>query len=159
MNQSSLDKPAGLNVAFVQARWHAEIVDRCRLAFLEEIGRLTDDTAIVEVYDVPGAFEIPLQARSLAKTGAYAAVVGAAFVVDGGIYRHDFVAQSVLNGLMQAQLETEVPILSAVLTPHHFQETKEHRGFFFEHFKVKGREAARACVSVLAMRNTIPAVA
>ena len=101
MNQSSPNTTPKLTIAFIQARWHAEIVDQCRLAFLEEIGRQTDDTAVVEIIDVPGAFEIPLLAQNLAKTGAYAAIVGAAFVVDGGIYRHEFVAQSVVNGLMQ----------------------------------------------------------
>jgi 6,7-dimethyl-8-ribityllumazine synthase len=69
-------------------------------------------------------------------------VVGAAFVVDGGIYRHDFVASAVLDGLMRAQMDADVPVLSVVLTPHHFQDTAEH-------FKVKGREAARACMAVI----------
>ena len=105
------------------------------------------------VFDVPGAFEIPLMARTLAKTGKYDAVVGSAFVVDGGIYRHDFVADAVLSGLMQAQMDTDVPVLSAVLTPHQFQETEEHTRFFREHFKIKGREAAVACLSILELRR------
>ena len=157
MNQSSLDKSDALRIAFVQARWHADIVDECRKAFLDEIGRLTDMSAIVDVFAVPGAFEIPLQARSLAKSGRYAAVVGAAFVVDGGIYRHEFVAESVVAGLMQAQLEANVPILSAVLTPHHFHDSEEHRQFFLAHFKVKGREVAQACMSILAVRRQLSA--
>jgi 6,7-dimethyl-8-ribityllumazine synthase len=160
MNQSSQDKTqnenlAALRVAFLQARWHADIVDECRKAFIEEMTRLTNGTAIVEVFDVPGAFEIPLQARTLARTGKYAAVVGSAFVVDGGIYRHDFVAETVVAGLMQAQMETDVPVLSAVLTPHHFHDSAEHRRFFLEHIKVKGREAAEACVAVTATRQRI----
>ena len=56
----------------------------------------------VDVFDVPGAFEMPLLARDLAQTGRYGAVACAAFVVDGGIYRHDFVAQAVVDGLMRA---------------------------------------------------------
>ena len=98
---------------------------------------------------------IPLQARNLARTGRYAAIVACAFVVDRGIYRHDFVAQSVVSGLMQAQMETDVPVLSVVLTPHHFHESEEHRRFFLEHFRVKGREAARACLQVLEVREEI----
>jgi len=148
MNQSSPN--VSTTIAFIQARWHADIVDQCRDAFAAEIDRLTQGTAAVVVFDVPGAYEIPLLAKSLAKTGKYDAVVGSALVVDGGIYRHDFVAAAVVSGLMQAQLETDVPMLSAVLTPHLFHETAEHREFFLEHFKVKGREAAEACVSILA---------
>ncbi len=96
MNQSSHDQQAALCIAFVQARWHADIVDNCRAAFVAEIGRRTGGSATIEVFDVPGAFELPLQARSLARTGRYAAVVAAAFVVDGGIYRHDFIAEVVV---------------------------------------------------------------
>ena len=57
----------------------------------------------------PGAFEIPLHAKRLATSGRYAAVVGAGLVVDGGIYRHEFVADAVVNGLMRVQLDTDVP--------------------------------------------------
>ncbi len=159
MNQSSHDQQAARRIAFIQARWHADIVDRCRAAFVDEIGRRTEGAAAVEVFDVPGAFEIPLQARSLARTGRYAAVVGAAFVVDGGIYRHDFVAEAVVAGLMQAQMEVDLPILSAVLTPHHFQDTEAQRRFFLEHFKLKGREAAQACLEILALRDRLAAAA
>ncbi len=159
MNQSSHDEQAARRIAFIQARWHADIVDSCRAAFVDEIGRRTGGSAAVEVFDVPGAFEIPLQARSLARTGRFAAVVGAAFVVDGGIYRHDFVAEAVVAALMQAQMEVDLPILSAVLTPHHFQDTEAQRRFFLEHFKLKGREAAEACLEILALREKLAAAA
>ncbi len=159
MNQSSQDKPRAVHIAFVQARWHADIVERCQIAFVDEIDRLTNGSAAVEVFDVPGAFEIPLLARTLARTGRYAAIVGCAFVVDGGIYRHEFVAESVVAGLMQAQMDSDVPILSAVLTPHHFHETEEHRRFFLGHFQKKGRETAEACMAVLAVRGELLSVA
>lgn len=159
MNQSSPGEVSAPRLAFVQARWHADIVDQCKKAFLEEIGRLTKMSALVDVFDVPGAFEIPLQARSLARTGRYAAIVGCAFVVDGGIYRHEFVAETVVAGLMQAQMESDVPIFSAILTPHHFHESAEHRKFFLGHFKVKGREVAEACLSLLAARRDLASVA
>ena len=81
----------------------------------------------VDVIDVPGAFELPLAAKKLAETGKYASVAAAAFVVDGGIYRHDFVADAVVKGLMQVGLETGVPVLSVSLTPHQFQEDRSSR--------------------------------
>ena len=137
-------------IAVLRARWHADIVDQCVNAFTAELGALSQGGCEAEVFDVPGAYEIPLFAKRLAQSGRYAAILGCAFVVDGGIYRHDFVASSVLNGMMSVQLETGVPVLSAVLTPHHFQETAEHRRFFTEHFKAKGQEAAKACVEILA---------
>ena len=80
-----------------------------------------------------------------------------AFVVNGGIYRHEFVAQAVLDGMMSVQLATGVPVLSAVLTPHNFHDSAEHHRFFFDHFRVKGREAAGACVEILKARDLIAA--
>lgn len=138
--------------AFVKAAWHADIVDQS-LAGFQQVVAPTD----VDVFNVPGAFELPLFARDLAKTGRYDAVVAAAFVVDGGIYRHDFVAQAVVTGLMQAGLETGVPILSVSLTPHHFQETDHHIAIYKQHFIVKGREAANAALAVQSSRAVVAA--
>jgi 6,7-dimethyl-8-ribityllumazine synthase len=129
--------------AFVKANWHAEIVNRSLDGFLELI-----PSKQVDIFDVPGAFELPLMARDLALSGRYAAIAAAAFVVDGGIYRHDFVAQAVVNGLMRVCLDTGVPVLSVSLTPHHFQETEHHIGIFKAHFVEKGREAARAALLI-----------
>jgi 6,7-dimethyl-8-ribityllumazine synthase len=143
------DAPRGRRVAFVQAQWHSDIVHQARDAFLAEMKRLGVPLDTIDIFDVPGAFEIPLHAKRLALSGRYAAIVGAALVVDGGIYRHEFVANTVVNALMTVQLETNVPVLSAVLTPHHFHEHVEHRKYFHRHFAVKGTEAAEACVKTI----------
>jgi 6,7-dimethyl-8-ribityllumazine synthase len=146
---SATDVPRGHRIAFIEAQWHADIVHQARDAFLAEIERLGVPADTVDVFDVPGAFEIPLHAKRLANSGRYAAIVGCALVVDGGIYRHDFVASTVVGTLMALQLETNVPILSAVLTPHHFHEHVEHRKYFQRHFAIKGTEAAEACVKTI----------
>lgn len=138
--------------AFIKANWHADIVSRALDGFLELI-----PAASVDVFDVPGAFEIPLLARDLAASGRYGAVAAAALVVDGGIYRHDFVAQAVVDGLMRAGLDTGVPVLSVSLTPHHFQETDHHRRIYAEHFVEKGREAARAAMMIGRTRQMLAA--
>lgn len=141
--------PSGTRFAFVEACWHADIVQRAREAFIEEMARHGVAPEAIDVFRVPGAFEIPLHARRLAKSGKYAGIVGCALVVDGGIYRHDFVAQTVVKALMQVQLEVDVPIFSAVLTPHHFHEHAEHRKYFSDHFLIKGTEAAQACAQAV----------
>ncbi|CAN5673483.1 6,7-dimethyl-8-ribityllumazine synthase [soil metagenome] len=141
--------PSGTRVAFIEACWHADIVQRARDAFIVELTRHGVAPEAIDVIRVPGAYEIPLHARRLARSGRYDAIVGCALVVDGGIYRHDFVARAVVDALMQVQLETDVPIMSAVLTPHHFHEHAEHRKYFSDHFLVKGTEAAQACAQTL----------
>ncbi len=133
-------------IAFIKARWHSDIVDRAYDGFMTQA-----DAWDVVAFDVPGAFEMPLLAQRLAGSGDYAAVVCAALVVDGGIYRHDFVAAAVVDGLMRVQLDTGVPVFSVSLTPHHFQPTAEHVAFFSEHFIKKGAEAAEAVAQVLAL--------
>ena len=145
----AITAPDQQRFAFVEAQWHSDIVHQARDAFLEEMERLGVTRDRIDVLDVPGAFEIPLHAKRLALSGRYAAVVGCALVVDGGIYRHEFVATTVVNALMTLQLETGIPMLSAVLTPHHFHEHAEHRKYFHRHFAVKGTEAAQACVATV----------
>ena len=142
--------PFAGRVAFIQACWHKDIVDQCRLGFVAELARRGVSDNHVDVFEVPGAFEIPLQAKLLARTGRYAAIVAAALVLDGGIYRYDLVCEAVINGLMRVQLDCDVPVLSAVLTPQHFHEHAEHVRFFREHFVVKGTEAASACAATIA---------
>lgn len=136
-------------VAFVQASWHREVVEECRIAFLEEIGLRGIARAQVDLFEVPGSFEIPLHAQILAKTRRYTAIVAAGLVVDGGIYRHEFVADTVIKALMEVQLRTEVPIFSAVLTPQQFHESAVHVDFFRRHFTIKGVEVAEACANTL----------
>jgi 6,7-dimethyl-8-ribityllumazine synthase len=147
---SSSQALPGQRVAFIQSGWHREIVDQCRFAFMKEMAAKGFSEWQVDVFDVPGAFEIPLHAKLLAKTGRYGAIVAAGFVVDGGIYRHEFVAGAVIDALMRVQLDTEVPVISAVLTPQHFHEHATHAEFFHKHFVVKGTEAANACWATMA---------
>jgi 6,7-dimethyl-8-ribityllumazine synthase len=136
-------------VAFVQSSWHRDVVAECRIAFLDEIEARHIARDRVDIFEVPGSFEIPLHAQLLAKTRRYTAIVAAGLVVDGGIYRHEFVADTVIKALMDVQLRTEVPVFSAVLTPQQFHETQPHIEFFRKHFAVKGIEVADACASTL----------
>ncbi len=135
-------------IAFIKARWHSDVVDRAHDGFLAEQQRLIPGATVV-AFDVPGAFEMPLLAKKLAQTGKYDAVVAAALVVDGGIYRHDFVATAVVTGLMNVGLETGVPCFSVSLTPHNYQETELLTGFYRDHFVKKGAEAANAVHQIL----------
>jgi 6,7-dimethyl-8-ribityllumazine synthase len=111
-----------------------------------ELRRLGRPENLIDFFEVPGAFEIPLQAR----TSRYIAIIAAGFVVDGGIYRHEFVFDAVISALMRVQLETDVPIISAVLTPQRFHGHEEHKRFFHEHFVMNGTEAAKACSATIA---------
>lgn len=144
--------------AFIQSSWHEDIVDQGRIGFLAEMAEHGVDGSAIDQLTVPGAFEIPLHVQKLAQSGNYAAIVCCGLVVDGGIYRHDFVASAVIDGLMRVQLDTGVPVFSVVLTPLHFHEHGEHRRFFTGHFLIKGKEAAQACVQTVASLQQVAAL-
>lgn len=146
---------ASARIAIISAGWHADIVGQSRQACLDELLSQGVPPDAIERFELPGAFEIPLHAKTLAESGRFDAVIACALVVDGGIYRHDFVAHAVIDGLMRVQLDTGVPVFSAVLTPHHFHEHAEHAAFFGQHFVKKGVEVARACLQTLAARQRL----
>ncbi len=148
---------SGTRIAVIQSSWHSDIVNQGRDAFQAEMQTLGTHTDSIDLFKVPGAFEIPLHVQKLARTGRYAAIVACGFVVNGGIYRHDFVADAVIKGLMNVQLDSGVPVFSVVLTPLHFHEHADHQTFFANHFVTKGREAARACVQTLESLRAIEA--
>jgi 6,7-dimethyl-8-ribityllumazine synthase len=134
-------------VAFVQASWHREVVEECRIAFLGEIEARGIARAQVDLFEVPGSFEIPLHVQVLAKTRRYTAIVAAGLVVDSGA--RGFVADTVIRALMDVQLRTEIPVFSAVTAPDDFRETDERAAFFRQHFAEKGVSVAAACAETL----------
>ena len=131
-------------VAFVQSAWHRDVVAEGRIAFLTEIEARHIARAQIDIFEVPGSFEIPLHAQILAKTRRYTAIIAAGLVIDD-----EYVADTVIKALMDVQLRTEVPVFSAVLTPQQFHESQAHFEFFRKHFAVKGIEVAEACANTL----------
>ena len=131
-------------VAFVQSAWHRDVVAECRETFLAEIQARHIARAQIDVFEVPGAFEIPLHVQLLAKTRRYTAIVAAGLVIDD-----QYIAETVIKALMEVQLRTEIPVFSAVVTPEQFNETAAHVDFFRHHFAAKGAEVAEACAKTL----------
>ncbi|MEJ6001391.1 6,7-dimethyl-8-ribityllumazine synthase [Paucibacter soli] len=149
MNQLSTSTSATPRIAVISAGWHRDIVGQARRALRAELQAQGHPADHVDEFEVPGAFEIPLHAQRLARSGHYQAIIACGLVVNGGIYRHEFVAGAVIDGLMRVQLDSGVPVFSAVLTPHHFHEHEEHQRYFAAHFVTKGQEVAQACLQTL----------
>jgi 6,7-dimethyl-8-ribityllumazine synthase len=86
--------------------------------------------------------------------GDYDLAVGVGFVVNGLVYRHEFVGQEVVRGIVDVSLRTNKPFLSVVLTPQAFQEhLPENTEFFVKHMIVKGQEAANAAQIMMGLRD------
>ena len=147
-------------IAVVSSSWHRDIVDQALQGMRDEFARSGLAADQIDEFAVPGAFEIPLHVQKLANQRRHEAIIACGLVVNGGIYRHEFVASAVIDGLMRVMLDSGVPVLSAVLTPRDFHDHDEHRRFFAEHFVGKGAEVARACLATLmALPRLEPAVA
>ena len=146
-------------IAVIQANWHTDIVSQATRSFINQMEEAGLNKGKVDVIDVPGSLEIPLMSQKLAETGQYDLIMATGLIVDGGIYRHDFVARTVLDGMMRVQLDTGVPVLSVVLTPHNFQEVPAHMDFYRDHFVIKGAEAASAAVQMLNTLVNLPSEA
>ena len=130
-------------VAFVQSAWHRDVVAECREAFLAEIEARHIARGSIDVFEVPGSFEIPLHVQLLAKTRRYTAIVAAGLVIDD-----EYIAETVIRALMDVQLRTEIPVFSAVVTPQQFRETAD-ADFLRQHFAAKGTAVAEACTNTL----------
>ena len=144
------DRP---RVAVVRTAIHAPMVHAACDGLAAELG----GQAALEFHTVPGAFELPLFVRRLAMSHRVDAVVAVGFVVDGGVYRHEFVADAVISGLMRVQLDSDVPVFSCVLTPQRFHEHDDHRGFFVDHMQRKGHEVGHACIDTLSALAVVAA--
>lgn len=119
-----------MKIAFIRAGWHSDLVEHASKSCADTLKEAHPRDLCIEEFEVPGSLEIPLFALKTIQRRQVDAVIGFGLVVDGGIYRHEFVAQSVLDGMMRVQLDTGVPVFSCVLTPQVFQETDaEHQRF------------------------------
>ena len=143
-------------IAIITTKWNAEFVGNATEHCLSRLHELWVSESDIEVITVPWAVEIPLTAKMLHKTGNYRAVIAIALVYGGWIYRHEFVAQSVVDQIVKLSSELEMPIFSSVLTPVSIDmENKKDVEFYLEHLKGKGTEVADACMETLAVFDAI----
>ncbi len=136
-------------IAVLSASWHTNVVNSGEASFVDALVEKGYSRDQIDVIKVPGALEIPL-AGKLALEGDYDIAIGISLVVNGGIYRHEFVAHTVVQSILDVSLEVRKPFLSMVLTPQSFNEDLDvYEEMYVKHFVVKGREAAEACDRML----------
>ncbi len=118
----------GLKFAIVVARFNELVTERLLEGARDALRRhgVADDA--VDVARVPGAFEIPLVAKTLAQKGRYDAVICLGAVIRGATPHFDYVASNVASGIAQAALETKIPILFGVLTTDTIEQAVERAG-------------------------------
>jgi len=140
-------------IAVISAMWHEPIVESAEKSFISEMVKRGYAADNIDVIKVPGALEIPLIGKR-ALEGDYDLAVGISFIVNGSIYRHEFVAQAVVDGVVNVSLQTNKPFLSVSISPQAFSErSPENEKFFIDHFVIKGQEAADAADIMLGLEE------
>lgn len=142
----------GLRVAIVRARFNARVVDG--LTEGAETALTAMGAGHVAIFDVPGAFELPLAAKAAAATGAFDAVVALGAVIRGGTDHYEHIAREAAAGLQRAALDTGVPVAFGVLTVARSSQALERSRKGPEN---KGAEAASAAVAMVRALESIGA--
>jgi 6,7-dimethyl-8-ribityllumazine synthase len=135
----------GFRFAIVASRWNDFISGRLVEGALDALERLGTDEQSVELYKVPGAFEIPLLALKLASTGKFAAVICLGTIIRGQTPHFEYIASEVAGGIAQAGLQTGVPVIFGVVTADTVDQAIDRAGVKLGN---KGFEAATAAVEL-----------
>jgi 6,7-dimethyl-8-ribityllumazine synthase len=139
-----------VTVAIVVGRFYEDLAERLvegARAELSEAG-----VEVVEVFDVPGAYELPLAASYAAGSGRYDGVVCLGAVIRGETDHYDYVCAEAARGIQEVQLRTGVPCGFGVLTVDTMQQALDRSGGAKRH---TGRDAARAVLTMAALRDQL----
>lgn len=132
-------------VGIVVSKFNEFVTSRLLSSALETLKKQGVEDKNIETVRVPGAFEIPLVARQLARTKQYDAVMCLGAVIRGETPHFDFISSEMSRGIAQASLETGIPIVFGVLTTETAEQALERSG---EPEKNRGADAARTAIEM-----------
>ena len=139
-----------MSYAIVVGRFYEDLADRlvagAQSAFLEATG------SQAEVFDVPGAFELPLAASYLAASGRYEGVACLGAVIRGETDHYDYVCAETARGIQDVQLRTGVPCAFGVLTVANLEQALARTG---GGKRDQGRHAAEAVIALAALKQRV----
>jgi len=140
---------AGSRFAIAVGRFYTDLAER----LVEGATRVfTDAGGAVDVFDVPGAFELPLAAKYCAESGRYAGVACLGAVIRGETSHYDYVCESAASGILRVGLDTGVPCAFGVLTVENMDQALARTGDGKRH---QGEDAAHAVLQMAALRGSL----
>ena len=142
----------GLKFGIVVGRFNSFIGERLLEGALDALIRHGADDKKIEVARVPGAFEIPLVAQKMVKSGRYDAVICLGAVIRGSTPHFDFVANEAAKGIAQVGMETGIPVLFGVLTTDTIEQAIERAG------SKAGNKGAECAIAAIEMVNLLDAM-
>jgi 6,7-dimethyl-8-ribityllumazine synthase len=132
--------------AIVASRWNDFISSRLVEGALDALERLGADEKLIAVYKVPGAFEIPLVALKLARSGKFDAIICVGTIIRGQTPHFEYIAGEVTRGIGEAALQTGVPVVFGVVTADNVDQAIDRAGVKLGN---KGFEAATTAVELV----------
>jgi len=132
--------------ALVAGRFNSFVVEHLINGAKDALLKHGADETDIELFYVPGAFEIPLALKKTAKTGRYDAIVALGAVIRGGTPHFEYVAGECVKGISQVSLDSEIPIAFGVLTVDTVEQAIERSGANSEN---KGAEAAESVIRMI----------
>lgn len=141
----------GLKIAIVVSRFNSFISEQLLLGALDALKRNGVADADIAVVKVPGAFEIPLMCKKLAK-GSYHAVIALGAVIRGSTPHFDYVAAEVSKGVAQIGLDSGIPVIFGVLTTDTIEQAIERAGTKAGN---KGFEAAMGAIEMARLMGEV----
>ncbi len=143
----------GRQAALCVARFYPELAERLEQGAREALSEA--GVSVADVFDVPGAFELPLVAKYAARSGRYALVVCLGAVIRGQTDHYDYVCSAAARGIEDVQLETLVPCGFGVLTVDSTQQALDRVTGGSK--RDTGRQAAEAALATLAVKEKLAA--
>lgn len=142
----------GIKVGIVVGRFNEFIGSKLLSGALDTLRRHGADEADVSVAWVPGAFEIPLTAKKMAKSGKYDAVICLGAVIRGATAHFEYVSAEVSKGIAAVGLDSEIPVIFGVLTVDSIEQAIERAGTKVGN---KGSEAAASAIEMVNLLKEI----
>ena len=143
----------GMRIAIACSRFNDLITERLLAGARDGLIRLGVDEGSITVAWAPGAFELPLVALQLAKSGDFDAVIALGAVIRGATGHYEHVAGQCAAGIQRAQLDTGVPVIFGVLTTETIEQAVERSGTKAGN---KGFEAAMAAIEMANLLGRLP---
>lgn len=138
--------------AIVVARWNDSITYKLRDGAVETLKEHGAGPDQINVFYVPGSFELPMLADKLAATGKYAAVICLGAVIQGDTMHHEYINHAVAHGIMNAAREHGIPVIFGVLTCKNDKQAMDRAGGLVGH---KGVEAAQAALELVGVYRSL----
>ena len=152
--EGDLRAPEGARFAIIASRWNPRITDALVAAARQAFIAHGVAEAAVDVIRVPGAWELPMAARTLAVAGRHAALVALGCVVRGDTRHYEQVADGAAEGLMRVALDTGVPVINGVLAVEKFEDAAARAG---GNHGNKGEEAALVAIEMADLAQKLQA--